>query len=143
MGENTMPENSENKPEETSDKRMFKKGGAPGPGRGHKKEVDLESDLLDAIEAVVRTGLGKGELADRLKAAGLGLKIQGLKNRPDEEPVLIPFVAKFMSLLYDLAGGCSQGSGAPMSAIDVIDLMAKVCPGCSTIGAAKDDSEIF
>jgi|WetSurSiteA1Bulk_404760.scaffolds.fasta_scaffold83607_2 hypothetical protein len=87
--------------------------------------------------------MGKGELGDRLKAAGLGLKIQGLKNRPNEEPVLIPFVSKFMSLLCGLAGRCSQGSGAPMSAIDVIDLMAKVCPNCSTIGAAKDDSEFF
>lgn len=144
MGENTMPENSENKPEETSDKRMFKKGGAPGPGRGHKNpEAPIDCDLLDAIEKVVRSGMGKGELADRLKAAGLGLKIQGLKNRPDEEPILIPFVSKFMSLLCDLAVSRSQGSGAPISAIDVIDLMARACPGCSTIGAAKDESEIF
>jgi len=137
-----MPESSKNKPDETSNKRLFKKGGPPGPGRGHKKEGDLESDLLDAIEEVVRTGLGKGELSDRLKAAGIALKLQGLK-KPEEEPILTPFAAKFLSLLYDLADRCSQGSGAPISAIDVIDRMVKTCPKCSMIGAAADGSEIL
>jgi hypothetical protein len=137
-----MTENGETKGADAPNKGRFVKGYAGGPGRP-KKEDAATRDLLTRIEMVVRSGMSKGELADRLKAAGLGLKIQGLKNRPDEEPVLIPFVAKFMTLLFDLAGSCSQGSGAPMSAIDVIDLMAKVCPGCSTIGAAKDDSEFF
>ena len=141
-----MPEKSDNNSVETPKKKPhtgFVKGQPGGPGRGHKKpDAVIDSDLLDAIEKVVRSGLGKGDLADRLRAAGLGLKLKGMKEQK-VEPITTPFVLKLVGLLTDLAGRCSEGAGEPQNGLSVIDLMVRVCPTCTLICKAKDDSEIF
>ena len=139
-----MPENSENKPEETSDKRMFKKGGAPGPGRGHKNpDAPINSDLYELIKQVSRAGMSRGEYSDRVKAAQLGLKIEALKEKRVVEPITTPFVLKLAGLLTDIAMRCAGVPGEPQNGLSVIDRMVKVCPTCTLICKARDDSEVF
>ena len=136
-----MTENGETKGADAPNKGRFIKGYAGGPGRP-KKEDAATRDLLTRIEMVVRSGMSKGELADRLKAAGLGLKLKGLKEHK-VEPITTPFVLKLVGLLMDLAGRCSEEPGKPVNGLSVVDLMVKVCPTCTLICKAKGDSEIF
>ena len=76
------PKKNEFQNEKKTEKKLFQKGGLGGPGRGHKKsKIQIDGDLLDAIEEVVRTGLGSDDLKDRLKAAGIGLRVQNLKGK--------------------------------------------------------------
>jgi hypothetical protein len=141
MGENNVTENGETKGADSPNKGRFVKGVyAGGPGR--PKEDDVTRDLLTKIEQVVRSGMSKGEIADRLKAAGIAIKLKGLKEKRPEE-VTTPFVLKLAGLLTDLAGRCSEGPGTPQNALSVIDLMVKTCPTCPLICKGKDEAENF
>jgi hypothetical protein len=117
----------------------FYKGQPGGPGR--PKEDEATKDLLSKIEAVVRSGMSKGELADRLKAAGIAIKLKGLKEKRPEE-VTTPWVLKLSGLLTDLAARCSE-EGIPVNGVSVVDRMATVCPTCPLLCKAKDPPENF
>jgi hypothetical protein len=120
----------------------FVKGKPGGPGRPKATEDAISRDLLTRIERVVTDGMKKGELADRLKAAGLGIKLKGMKEKKVDE-VSTPFVLKLAGLLTDLAGRCSEEPGTPQNALSVIDLMVKTCPTCPLLCSGKDPAENF
>jgi hypothetical protein len=80
--------------EQMDDKRnqkgQFEKGYGGGPGRGYKKErqVELDGELFDDIKRVIRKGMASKDVSLRLKAAGLGVRLESLKKRDDsKEPV--------------------------------------------------------
>jgi hypothetical protein len=140
-----MSEKSDNNSVETPKKKPypgFVKGQPGGPGRPKTTEDAINRDLLTRIERVVTDGMKKGELADRLKAAGLGIKLKGMKEKKVDE-VSTPFVLKLAGLLTDLAGRCSEGPGTPQNALSVIDLMVRVCPTCTLICKGTDEPENF
>ena len=93
--------NGEKMDEKRNEKGQFEKGYGGGPGRGHKKEspVILDGELLNMIEEVVITGLGARDLKDRLKAAGIGIRVQGMKGSDDTDTKPEPFVIKIITLL--------------------------------------------
>ena len=128
----------ENQPGNTK-KQMFIKGGAPGPGRGHKKErqIELDGELLDMIEQVVRTGLGARDLKDRLKAAGIALKVQSMR-KPDSGPVLEPFVAELLDLVPNLIGAYSNKTGIHITPLDLFKRMGEVCLNCDRLGTEEE-----
>jgi hypothetical protein len=132
--------NGEKNAEKTTRKQMFIKGGAPGPGRGHKKEgqVELDGELLDMIEQVVITGLGAKDLKDRLKAAGIGIRVQSMRGPDDSAPVLEPFVSELMVVLSNLAESYLNKTGIPTSGLDIIKRMREVCLNCDRLGTEGD-----
>ena len=110
-----MTENDNKKGVETPKKKLypgFVKGQPGGPGRPKATADAISRDLFMRIERVITDGMKKGELADRLKAAGLGIKLKGMKEKKVDE-VSTPFVLKLAGLLTDLAGRCSEGPGPP------------------------------
>jgi len=130
-------ENRDKNGEETTKKpKMFTKGGEPGPGRGHTKEeqVELDGELLDMIEQVVVTGLGSKDLKDRLKAAGIGIRVQSMRKPDDTGPVVEPFVLEFMGLITNLGEAYVNKTGIPISGLDLIKRMAQVCVNCDRLG---------
>jgi len=137
-----MDENAQKNDEKTQ-KQMFVKGGAPGPGRGHTKEkVEIDGDLLDAIEQVVRTGMGAKELKDRLKAAGIAIRVKQLKGSADDKAVMDPFTMKLFDLFHNLAQSQLNKTGIPMSAFQVVERMLRVCVDCNRIGTQSEDPEL-
>ena len=137
-----MTENGETKGVDAPNKGRFVKGYAGGPGRPKATEDAISRDLLTRIEQVVRSGMKKGELADRLKAAGLGIKLKGMKEKK-EDPITTPFVLKLAGLLTDLAGRCSEGPGEYQNGLSIIDRMVRVCPTCTLICKGTDEPENF
>jgi hypothetical protein len=139
-----MPEKSDNNSVETPKKKPypgFVKGQPGGPGR--PKIVDADRDPLADAERTAQEGMGKKyTMADRLKAATVAIKVKSLRQRK-EDPVTTPFVLKLASLLTDLAGRCSEGSGKPVDGLSVVDLMVRTCPGCTLICKARDESELL
>jgi hypothetical protein len=126
--------NGKKLPPERDEKGKFVN--SPGPGRGRTKEdpVQLDGDLLDMIEQVVITGLGATELKDRLKAAGIGIRIQSMKEPDDSGPVVEPFVLEFMGLITNLGEAYVNKTGIPISGLDLIKRMAQVCVNCDRLG---------
>jgi hypothetical protein len=66
--------------------KRFTKGGAPGPGRPRKGQskpsaLDLNGDLLDLVETVVRESLATGNQDTKLKSQRIALALVALKNR--------------------------------------------------------------
>jgi hypothetical protein len=114
----------------------FNKGHSGGPGRGHKKEkqVELDGELLDMIEQVVRTGLEAKELKDRLKAAGIGIRVQSMRKPDDTGPVLEPGVGEWIGLLWNLSESYLNKTGIPISGLDLIKRMGEVCVNCDRPG---------
>ena len=138
-----MSENEKKNSEGNAKKQMFVKGGAPGPGRGHKKEgnVEIDGDLLDAIEKVIRTGMNAKELKDRLKAAGIAIRVKQLKGSADDKPVMDPFTMKLFDLLHNLAQCQLNKTGIPMSALQVVERMLRVCVDCERLGTQSEELE--
>ena len=121
---------------------MFVKGGSPGPGRGHKKQKKLDGDLLDAIEQVVRTGMGAAELKDSLKAAGIAIRVKQLRGSDDSgEPILSPWVMDLFSLLHNLAECYLNKTGNPIGPYQIIKRMSRVCVNCDRLGTKFEDLE--
>jgi len=58
-------------------KGRFLPGWSGGPGRGKKKKTVI-NDILKEIEDVVIKGMRSGDLSNRLKAAGLALKLKSI-----------------------------------------------------------------
>jgi hypothetical protein len=118
--------NSVETPKKTS-KHGFQKGGIGGPGRPKLSDAD-RSDLAD-VERTIQEGMrAKYPMTDRIKAAGLGLKLKAMKSKKPEE-ITTPWVLKLASLLTDLAAKCSE-EGIPVNGVSVVDRMARVCPTC-------------
>ena len=135
-----MNENVKKNSEGNAKKQMFVKGGVPGPGRGHKKEkVEIDGDLLDAIEKVVRTGMGAKDLKDRLKAAGIGIRVKQLKGSADDKPIMDSFTMNLFDLLHNLAQCQFNKTGNPMSAFQVVERMLRVCVDCDRLGTQSKD----
>jgi len=65
------------------------------------------------------------ELGDRLKAAGLAFKFEGIK-KPDEKP-MSDFDLMFLKLIVNLAAHNLT------SGIEVMERMLEVCPGCEKL----------
>ena len=133
----------EKKDEKRNEKGQFEKGWGGGPGRGHTKEdpVQLDGELLDMIEQVVRTGLGAKELKDQLKAAGIGIRVQGIRGSDDIEIAQTDarfFMAEWLGFLWDLVGARFKKTGEPVSGLDVIKRMSEVCVNCDRLGTTKD-----
>ena len=118
------------------EKGRFVKGYGGGPGRSHKKEkeVELDGELLDMIEQVVITGLGAKDLKDRLKAAGIGLRVQSMRGSDDTGLVIEPWVNELLGLLPNLAEAYFNKTGNPISGLDLIKRMAQVCINCDRLG---------
>jgi uncharacterized protein YidB (DUF937 family) len=129
--------------EKRNEKGQFVKGYSGGPGRGYKKEeqVKLDGELLDMIEQVVITGLGAKDLKDRLKAAGIGIRVQSMRGPDDSAPVLEPFVSELMVILSNLAVSYSSKTGVPTSPLEMIKQMARVCPNCDRFGGEAFELE--
>jgi hypothetical protein len=131
----------ENKMDDNRNERgQFKPGHSGGPGRGHKREEDIELDgeLLDMVEQVVRTGLGSRDLKDRLKAAGIGIRVQGMKKTEDS-PVLDPFVENVMLLLSNVTSSYADKIGVSIGSLEVLKLMVDCCPDCEKFGTGEEE----
>jgi hypothetical protein len=93
------------------------------------------------IEQVVITGLGAKDLKDRLKAAGIGIRVQSMRGPDDSGPVLEPFVSELMVILSNLAVSYSSKTGVPTSPLEMIKQMARVCPNCDRFGGEAFELE--
>jgi hypothetical protein len=131
----------EKKDEKRNKKGQFEKGYGGGPGRGYKKEspVELDGELLDMIEQVVITGLGARDLKDRLKAAGIGIRVQGMKETDDTPTTADPFVFEFLSLLSDLSERHLNATGKSLSPIEIIKRMQDTCINCDLLKTCDFD----
>jgi hypothetical protein len=130
--EEKMDENNGNHRDE---KGRFIKGYSGGPGRG-KKKVKIDGELLDAIEMVVRSGLGAIELKDRLKAAGIGIRIQSLRKPEADRSVVEPWILRLMYLLDKIPGA------DPEAQIKAIEDHFETCPDSPIIDIDPDFYEV-
>ena len=105
---------------------LFKKGGVAGPGRGKKKELP-PFNFLEELEKVVAKGMRSTDLADNLKAAGLGSKFEEI-FKLDSAP-MSDFDFAFLRLITNLAA-VNLTSG-----VELMGRMLEVCPGCERLKA--------
>jgi hypothetical protein len=135
---------AEKKDDKRNEKGQFQKGYCGGPGRGHKKErqVELDGELLDMIEQVVKTGLNAEDLKDRLKAAGIGIRIQSMKKSDDTNIGYNSFITRFLLFVDNIAQARFNKTGIPKSAKDVLIEMCKVCVDCERLGTTSKNPDI-
>jgi hypothetical protein len=140
-------ENGEKTGEKKDDKRdkkgQFVKGHIGGPGRGHKKEkqIELDGELLGMIEQVVKTGLNADDLKDRLKAAGIGIRVQSMKKSDDADIGYDSFITRWLDFVWDIANARFNKTGIPTSGKDVLIEMCKVCVDCDRLGTTSIDPD--
>jgi hypothetical protein len=83
--------------DKTTEKPMFTKGGKPGPGRPPAKQ-----SMLELLEDTVKKGLRSKNISDRLKAAGIAIRLQGVKNKESGEVQLDPIIMDLLDKCSDL-----------------------------------------
>jgi len=122
-------ENGEKSTDKTS-KKLFEKGGLPGPGRGHKKEEldELEDlDFWDATEMMIRVNMKSDNDSTKNQAVNTYLKWKVMKdafdekNKGEDSGVYSPEVLELLAMrdLVPQLGG-SEG----------VKKILKDCPGC-------------
>jgi len=126
------------------EKGLFQPGCTPGPGRGKKKNSDIEltGELLSDIEAVVLAAMGDSDTGLRLKAAALAVKLQNLKKSEDSGPLFDPWVEKLIAFLNDSAFRYSHKTGRPTSALEMVDLLPRLCADCERLGGPVSDFKV-
>jgi hypothetical protein len=113
---------------------------SPGPGRPKKeKPVELDGELLGMIEQVVKTGLNADELKDRLKAAGIGIRIQSMKKSDDTDVDTNSFITRWLGFVWGIATARSNETRIPTSGLDVLKRMCEVCVNCDRLGTEGDN----
>jgi hypothetical protein len=135
-------ENGKKSPSERNERGQFVN--SPGPGRGQKKEeqVELDGELFDDIERVIRKGMASKDVSLRLKAAGLGVRLESLKKRDDsKEPVIPPWLDVWLSLLNKLSFARLHKTGIPTSGMDIMGLMSQTCVNCDRLGTTSIDPD--
>lgn len=100
MLENDGKNGTKNGEETTNKPGLFVKGGAPGPGRGHKKESSIELDgkplTYADIESYLRPDLQDTDPAVRHRAVRLLIAIKNKEPDPVNSDTLDPDVLKWM-----------------------------------------------
>ena len=133
-------ENGKKSPSERNERGQFVN--SPGPGRGQKKEeqVELDGELFDDIERVIRKGMASKDVSLRLKAAGLGVRLESLKKRDDSnEPVMSPWVSEWIGLITSLTRARFNKTQEPVCGLDIMKLMSEVCVDCERLGTTSID----
>ena len=118
--------NGDKKASQKDTKGRFLPGWSGGPGRGKKKELELPPfNFLEELEKVVAKGMRSNDLADNLKAAGLGSKFEEI-FKLDSAP-MSDFDFAFLRLITNLA------AVNLMSGVELMGRMLEVCPGCERL----------
>ena len=122
--------------ESKTEKKLFTKGGKPGPGRGHRKPVKpLDSD---EFEAVIAEGLRSKDGKERAVWARVRLayekQIDKSKGVGSE---MEPFVGDITDLLSTVAYGYLATCGIPITSIDAIEVIRNHMTSCPTSPASN------
>ena len=91
------------------------------------------------IEQVVKTGLNAEELKDRLKAAGIGVRVQSLKKPDDPGPIVETWVLELTWFLSQLKSAYVNKPGTSISILDLLKRMGEICLNCDRLGTEKDN----
>lgn len=98
----------------------FKKGWVGGPGRGKRSEdIELDSEILADVKKVIRKGMANKDIALRLKAAGLGVRLESVrKSDTKEKSILSPEAQFFYDFLVAIHLRFERKDGEPFTKID-------------------------
>jgi hypothetical protein len=128
--------------EHKTQKRLFEAGGPPGPGRGKIKD-DLDLDIWQATEKIIRKEMNTGTGPEKLKASQLYLKWNELKKVHDKElGQTLPDSAEIKHItqliatknLLDIVS-----TSLNIDFLEAVELMNNHCLDCKMLKAAVKD----
>ena len=137
-----MSENDK-KTGQKNDKKLFEKGGLPGPGRGNIKDDFEDLDIWEATEQIIRKEMNTGTGPEKLKASQLYLKWNELKKQHDKEQEQtlpdaggIEHITQLLATkqLFDVIS-----ISLNIDFTQVLKILDSICPGCEKLMAAVKD----
>ena len=124
--------------EKTTDK-LFKEGGKPGPGRGHKvdkPEIQAKPLTMNDIESALQQDLQSKDPKVRHPATRLLLALKKQVGQQDaDSTVMDRWVQELILFLGQMQANIHEGTGETITGMGVIQKMSKVCLTCSKLGA--------
>ena len=125
----------------TTEKRLFQKGGKPGPGRGHKlnkSDSPVKPVTMADIENALQQDLQSKDPKVRHPATRLLLALKKQVGQSDADATVMDrWVQELIGFLMQMQESIFEGSGQPVTGMDVIRKMSKVCLTCEKLGAVS------
>jgi hypothetical protein len=123
----------EKKDEKRDEKGQFVKGHRGGPGRGHTgdEDIELDGELLDDVERVIRKGMASKDMALRLKAAALGVRLETRrKSDTKEKSVLSPETEFIVDFVVTIISRFERKDGVSFPANDAMHIICQHMRDC-------------